>query len=260
MTPPSRHTRIGRPPASPYRRKNSSGNGKSDAAYTTEMIKLAGEAIRLRVDLQHRNTQIALVLTTGVMTALLAFWSDKGLDQLVASPLLLLVPGIVVIQTAFMLRFLNHEDNMVDYWLYLDEVIRPRVTAETGRDLVDLRSYLAAKRYRFRGVLSLTTLFGNDGFILLFTSLPFLAAGWAARLLATERAGIAWLFDFLLYTATVLVAMHFVLGLLIASRYPPRRGSTTSSRDPNPPPRFSGGQGFDSDRAGTRDACNRSEL
>lgn len=199
-----------------------------------EEYKSLATGIGARVDLQHRNANVALVLLSAFTGYLVTVWNSHGLKALLMSPAAVLIAVAPILAQIFVWRHLDHDANIVDAAEYVHRVVRG-VLAEITEDdrVLSFEEWLNKARMRRSAVLSPLILLGNEHIAILAFGAAYLGAGWAAQVKVPDVAGDAGsYFSVFLYVATVGTAISVVMAVVSALRFA-QLGRTLSE---SPPP------------------------
>jgi hypothetical protein len=185
-----------------------------------EQFKSTTSGIAARVDLQQKNSNVAIVLTTAITGYLLTFWSQKGLDALLTGQVVIVLSLMPFALTFFALRHLDHEANILDFAGYINGVIRPAVATLVGADVLVAEERLQTKRRERLARLWGVSVLGNDLTLMYAVTVPYLACGWLVRFGRADRGGDARpLFDATLYGETLFFLLSIVVAVKVLQRY-----------------------------------------
>jgi hypothetical protein len=185
----------------------------------------ASVAIRDRIDLQHRNMNVLVLLCVGVSGYLVQYATmhglDTGQDALTRTPLTTLVVLLAVVVNLFVWRHLDHDVNILDTASYVNDVLRPAIREVVEADPVlsweaFLHDRRLGRRRRFGPLLDL----GKDDVPQLVLATTFLTVGWTERLTVGQPGGQAHLmFDMLLAVASVLTPVSVWMAVAVGRAY-----------------------------------------
>lgn len=188
-----------------------------------EFKELCAE-VRTRIELQHRNMNVFLVLVTAITGYLVKFASDHGLDEtaesLVHSDLLALAALVIPVANVFLWRQLDHDVNIIDKTAYVNEVLRPDMIGAVGGDILGFETFLHERRstrtYRLGPFLAL----GKEDVPIFLVTGIYLVADWYLRLHVPGHAGPAQeLFDILLYVGSGLTVVSLWMAIAVGREY-----------------------------------------
>ncbi len=200
-----------------------------------------------RIELQHRNVSLAIIVLTAITGYLVNYWSNHSLDALVSSEIATLIAIGPLVASIFLWRHIDHDANIIDKADYIEAVVRPNVGTIAGDDnLLGFERFLRHRRVKRRpwAIGPMVILLGTEHAILLLYFGVYLACGWYVRVSVSDRAGEAEaLFDTLLYIGSGLLGVSaFMLvgiGLMYSTlgRATPEEGGDVSdpeaeSKDP----------------------------
>lgn len=177
-----------------------------------EMKSHAGD-IRNRVDLQHRNFNVFIVLTTALTGYLVNYWNDHGLQQgaesLLHSEIVLLVLLVPLFACVFVWRHADHDANIVDDAAYVETMIRPQLRDFAGDpSLLQWETFLRKRRVRRMRRVGPIAMFSTEPVIMGLIGGIYLASAWYLSATQTTYAGEAeQLFHILLYVDSVVFAL-----------------------------------------------------
>lgn len=189
-----------------------------------EEFKELGAEVRTRIELQHRNMNVFLVLVTAVTGYLVKFASDHGLDEtaesLIHSDLLALAALVIPVANVFLWRQLDHDVNIIDKTAYVNEVLRPDMIDAVGGSILGFETFLHERRstrtYRLGPFLAL----GKEDVPIFLVMGIYLIADWYLRLHVTGHAGPAHeLFDILLYVGSGLTIVSLWMAIAVGREY-----------------------------------------
>jgi hypothetical protein len=181
--------------------------------------------IRARVELQQRNFNVFIVLLTAATGYLVDYWNRHGLgggpDALTTNEIAVLVPIIPLVASMFTWRNSDHDANIVDKALYVDEVLRPRLAAATGDPRVlAWEKFLRHQRDHRLFTVGLLAVVGTEQLMMFVLGAAYLGAGWSLQLSADAYAGdAAGLYRVLMVAATVLIAASGATAVAASRRY-----------------------------------------
>lgn len=183
-----------------------------------EMRSHAGD-IRSRVDLQHRNFNVFIVLTTALTGYLVNYWNDHGLqdgpDALLNSEILLLILLVPLFACVFAWRHADHDANIIDDAAYVETAINPKLRRYAAdEELLRWEEFLRRRRTRRMRRVGPVAMFSTEPVIMALIATIYLFAAWYLRIDQSAHAGEAeqW-FDLLLYVDTfVFAASAYITG------------------------------------------------
>jgi len=189
-----------------------------------EEFKELGAEVRTRIELQHRNMNVFLVLVTAVTGYLVKYASDHGLDEtaesLIHSDLLVLAALVIPVANVFLWRQLDHDVNIIDKTAYVNGVLRPDMIDAVGGDILGFETFLHERRstrtYRLGPFLAL----GKEDVPIFLVTGIYLIADWYLRLHVPGHAGPAHeLFDILLYVGSGLTIVSLWMATAVGREY-----------------------------------------
>jgi hypothetical protein len=186
-----------------------------------EELKDLDAEIRLRIDLQHRNMNVLVVILTAVTGFLMKYVSENGLAALAVSELVVLIAMVPFIINVFLWRHLDHDVNIIDKASYIHGVLRPRVAAQLGgAEVLDFESHLHARRQtRSRRFGPFLNVGKEDLPMFLFLGI-YLLSGWYIRTQSGGHAGSAHaVFDAFLYLGTLLSLLSVLMAVGVGNEY-----------------------------------------
>lgn len=193
-------------------------------ALDTEFRELVAE-IRLRLDLQHRNMNVFVVLVTAISGYLIKFASDHGVtgapSSLVRNEIVLLVPLVTVIANVFLWRHLDHDLNIIDKAAYIHSRIRPALVGATDSDMpLAFERFLHDRRKKSTVPLSAVRVVGQESVPLFLLLAAYLAGGWYTQTSVQGHAGHAGTaFVWLLGVGSGASAVSLLLAIAIGHAY-----------------------------------------
>jgi hypothetical protein len=198
------------------------------ASQVTVMLdeyKEIGTETRTRIDLQHRNMNVLVVLVTAVTGYLVKYASEHGLGthgaSLAHSEIAILVALVPVVTNVFLWRHLDHDVNIIDKAAYVRTVLRPAlVESLEGRSVLDFESFLHFRRklrpQRWGPFLAL----GQEDVPMFLILVSYLGASWYLLLHVQHHAGSGHdVFDGLVYVGTLLTAISAVMAVGVGREY-----------------------------------------
>jgi hypothetical protein len=183
-----------------------------------ELRSHAGD-IRNRVDLQHRNFNVFIVLTTALTGYLVNYWNDHGLqhgsEALLHSEIVLLVLLVPLFACVFVWRHTDHDANIIDDAAYVEMNVVPKLRHYAGdQSLLRWEEFLRKRRVQRMRRVGPVAMFSTEPVIMGLIGALYLAAAWYLRTTLTSYAGEAeQVFDILLYVDSAV----FVLSAYIAA-------------------------------------------
>jgi hypothetical protein len=186
-----------------------------------EMRSHAGD-IRNRVDLQHKNFNVFIVLTTALTGYLINYWNDHGLQDgsaaLLHSEIILLVLLVPLFACVFAWRHADHDANIIDDAAYVETVVCPKLRSYAeDQELLRWEAFLRRRRIQRMRRVGPVAMFSTEPVIMALIAVIFLFAGWYLRLDQTAYAGEAErLFDVLLYVDTLIFAISIYISAATA--------------------------------------------
>jgi hypothetical protein len=184
------------------------------------MEEMRGHAddIRNRVDLQHKNFNVFIVLTTALTGYLVNYWNDHGLRDgpaaLFHSEIVLLLLLVPLFACVFAWRHADHDANIIDDAAYIETVICPKLRAYAGdEELLRWETFLRRRRVERMKRVGPVAMISTEPMIIGLIAALFLVAGWYLRFDQSAYAGEAEsLFDVILYvdTAAFVASVYIV--------------------------------------------------
>jgi hypothetical protein len=177
-----------------------------------EMRSHAGD-IRNRVDLQHKNFNVFIVLTTALTGYLVNYWNDHGLQDgsaaLFHSEIVLLILLVPLFACVFAWRHADHDANIIDDAAYVETAVCPRLRAYAeDQELLQWESFLRRRRVQRMRRVGPVAMLSTEPVIMALIAVIYLFAGWYLRIDQSTYAGEAeGLFNVLLYVDTVAFAI-----------------------------------------------------
>jgi hypothetical protein len=198
--------------------------GSDERAVEILMEEMRGHAgdIRNRVELQHKNFNVFIVLTTALTGYLVNYWNDHGLqrggDALLHSEIVLLILLIPLFACVFAWRHADHDANIIDDAAYVEMTINPKLRRYAAdQELLRWEEFLRQRRVRRMRRVGPVSMFATEPVIMALIAALYLFAGWYLRIDHTAHAGEAehW-FNVLLYVDTFLFAISVYVGAATA--------------------------------------------
>jgi hypothetical protein len=190
----------------------SDGEERAVAVLMEEMRSHAGD-IRNRVDMQHKNFNVFIVLTTALTGYLVNYWNDHGLqdgsEALFHSEIVLLLLLVPLFACVFAWRHADHDANIIDDAAYVESAICPKLRSYAGdQGLLRWEAFLRRRRVQRMKRVGPVAMLSTEPVIMGLIAVIFLFAGWYLRIDQAAYAGEAeQLFDIVLYVDTVAVAL-----------------------------------------------------
>lgn len=200
------------------------GQGALRVSVMLEEFKELTAEMRTRIDLQHRNMNVFLVLATAVTGYLVKFASDHGLDKagesLVRSDLLVLAALVILVANVFIWRQLDHDVNIIDKAAYVNEVLRPNMIDAVGKELLGFETFLHERRSTRLHRLGPFLVLGKEDVPIFLVTGIYLIADWYLRFHVSGHAGPAHeLFDILLYVGSGLTVVSLWMAITVGREY-----------------------------------------
>lgn len=179
---------------------------------------------RLRIDLQHRNMNVLLVLVTAASGYLASYASQHGVEGpkgLLHNDIAVVVVLVPIVINAFIWRHLDHDINIIDKADYVFFHLRPLVLEGTdSRTVLNFERFIHARRQRrFRRALPTINLGKEDLPMFIFLAI-YVAGAWYTRLVVRGYAGGGeTLFAILLYIASGLTIISLAMAVSVAREY-----------------------------------------
>ncbi len=205
-------------------------------AVMLEEFKELGAEVRTRIELQHRNMNVFLVLVTAVTGYLVKFVSEHGLsesaDSLIHSDLLALAALVIPVANVFLWRQLDHDVNIIDKTAYVNEVLRPEMIESVGGTILNFETFLHHRRSTRTSRLGPFLALGKEDVPIFLVTGIYLIADWYLRLRVPGHAGPASaLFDALLYLGSLLTLVSLWMAVAVGREY----ATLGKARDEEPP-------------------------
>jgi hypothetical protein len=184
-----------------------------------EELKTHAGDIRNRVDLQHRNFNVFIVLTTALTGYLVNYWNDHGLQEgvqaLLHSEIVLLILLVPLFACVFAWRHADHDANIIDDAAYVETVVRPKLRHYAGdQSLLQWEAFLRRRRVERMKRVGPVAMFSTESVIMGLIGALYLGGAWYLHASQDAYAGEAQkLFDILLYIDSVV----FVLSVYITA-------------------------------------------
>lgn len=200
------------------------GQGALRMSVMLEEFKELAAEVRTRIELQHRNMNVFIVLATAVTGYLVKFASDHGLDEtaesLVYSDLLVLAALVIPVANVFIWRQLDHDVNIIDKTAYVNEVLRPDMNDTVGGEILGFETFLHERRrtrmFRLGPFLAL----GKEDVPIFLVTGIYLLVDWYLRFKVPDHAGPAHeLFDILLYVGSGLTIVSLWMAIVVGREY-----------------------------------------
>jgi hypothetical protein len=200
------------------------GGGEREARLQVwiEVFRSHVAGVNARVDLQHRNANVALVLLSAFAGYLATAWSAHNLHALLVSPGVLVVPAAAILAQIFVWRHLDHDANIIDMAEYNDQVVRGALAELSGEDpgILSFEAWLNAARRRRPRLVTPLILLGNEHIAILGFGMAYVSAGWAIRVGVRGVAGDgSAYFTGFLCVASASAAMSLLMSMGMAWRY-----------------------------------------
>jgi hypothetical protein len=187
-----------------------------------EEMRSHGGDIRNRVDLQHKNFNVFIVLTTALTGYLVNYWNDHGLQDgpaaLLHSEIVLLILLVPLFACVFAWRHADHDANIIDDAAYVEMAISPKLRRYAAdEELLRWEEFLRERRVKRMRRVGPVAMFATEPVIMALIATLYLFAGWYLRIDHAAHAGEAeqW-FDVLLYVDTVVFAISVYVGAATA--------------------------------------------
>jgi len=190
-----------------------------------EEYKELGAEIRARIDLQHRNMNVLVVLVTAVTGYLVKYASDHGLggtaSSLAHSELVVLISLTTLVINVFLWRHLDHDVNVIDKAAYVNTVLRPALLQHAGPGpLLGFERFLHERRAARPRRWGPFLVFGKEDVPMFVLLIMYLLAGWYLRLHVPQHAGEARaVFDALLYVGSALTVISLAMAIAVGREY-----------------------------------------
>lgn len=202
-----------------------SDNTASRVSVMLDEYKEVGTETRTRIDLQHRNMNVLVVLVTAVTGYLVKYASEHGGAghgaSLAHSEIAILVALVPVVTNVFLWRHLDHDVNIIDKAAYVRTVLRPTlVKSLDGHSVLDFESFLHFRRglrpQRWGPFLAL----GQEDIPMFLILVAYLGASWYLLLQVQHHAGSGHdVFDGLVYAGTLLTVISAVMAIGVGREY-----------------------------------------
>jgi hypothetical protein len=187
----------------------------SDHAVEILMEELKSHAgdIRNRVDLQHRNFNVFIVLTTALTGYLVNYWNEHGLklgaDALLHSEIILLVLLVPLFACVFVWRHVDHEANIIDDAAYVESAVAPKLRSCAGdEELLQWERFLRQRRVQRMRRVGPVAMFSTEPVIMGLIGGLYLFAAWYLHTSQGKYAGEAeGAFEILLYVDSFVYAL-----------------------------------------------------
>jgi uncharacterized membrane protein len=142
--------------------------------------------IRVRIDLQHRNMNVLVVLVTTATGFLIIYYSANARGNaapLASSAVSLLFPVVCIFINVFIWRHANHDSNVIDKSMYISTVLRPRLIAATSnKEVLGLEAFLKTRRYSRARRWDLVVQLGQDSVPMFVLLALYLATSWVFQI------------------------------------------------------------------------------
>jgi len=209
-------------------------NGDRAVEVLLEEMKSHAGDIRNRVDLQHRNFNVFVVLTTALTGYLVNYWNQHGLkrgaEALLHSQIVLLLLMVPMFACVFAWRHADHEANIIDDAAYVESVIAPKLRRRAGdEELLRWEPFLRRRRVRRMKRVGPVAMFSTEPVIMGFIGAVYLGAAWYLHLKEGTYAGEAQhFFDILLYVDSFVFALSvWIAGATAFGGYGALGGATS---------------------------------
>ncbi len=190
-----------------------------------EEYKTLRAEILARLDLQHKNMNVLVVLISAITGFLVKYAGEHGLSgdgaTLVNDQIVTLVPLAALSINVFLWRHTDHDVGIIDAACYLEQRLRPAIADRLGPgQYLGYETFLSERRKgRSRHVSRLVSL-GNENVTMFVLLAIFLAAGWCVHLASPHSAGNAHgVFTALLYLVSTLTAFSLAISLIVGRNY-----------------------------------------
>jgi len=174
-----------------------------------------------RVDLQHKNVNLSLILLSAFSGYLFDYWNSHTFDEVKRGEIASLIVLAPLLALFFVWRHLDHDSNIIEKAEYIQRIVRPQLVGITGdSDVLGFEGYL--RRSRLRRIYHMGPLWvlGNEHLIPLSYISAYFAFAWYLRLGVDGRAGEAkHLFDYALYLGSGLLIVSMLMSVTITVRY-----------------------------------------
>jgi hypothetical protein len=190
-----------------------------------EEYKTLRTEILARLDLQHKNMNVLVVLISAITGFLLKYAGEHGLSgdgaTLVNNQVITLVPLAALSINVFLWRHTDHDVGIIDAASYLEQRLRPALLDKLGPgQYLGYEAFLSKRRERRSRRMSRLVSLGNENVTMFVLLAIFLAGGWCIRLTSPDGAGSAHdVFTVLLYLATTLTAFSLAISLAVGRYY-----------------------------------------
>jgi len=200
-----------------------------------EEYKALTADIGRRVDLQHKNLNLFLVLLSAFAGFIFNYWNDHSFDQLQTGEIAVLFAIAPLLGLFLVWRHLDHDSNIIDKARYLDGHVRPNLVELSGDDgVLMFDRFLVASRPQRTKTQGPLWILGNEHILPIAYVAIYLAFAWHLRLEVPNRAGEAdVVFDFVLYGASIIFLGAIIVSGLIVYQYS-QIGKESSPLSPEP--------------------------
>lgn len=190
-----------------------------------EEYKALRAEILARLDLQHKNMNVLVVLVSAITGFLVKYAGEHGVSghgaTLVNNQIVTLVPLAALSINVFLWRHADHDVGIIDAACYLEQRLRPAIVDGLGPgQYLGYEAFLSEhRRGRSRDANRLVSL-GNENVTMFLLLAFFLAAGWCVHLTSTGSAGNAHgVFNVLLYLASALTVFSLAISFIVGANY-----------------------------------------
>lgn len=190
-----------------------------------EEYKTLRTEILARLDLQHKNMNVLVLLVSAITGFLVKYAADNGVsgagETLVNNQIVTLVPLAALAINVFLWRHADHDVGIIDAASYLEQRLRPAIVGQLGPgQYLGFEEFLAKRRLaRSRRPSRLVSL-GNENVTMFLLLAVFIAAGWCVYLSGPESAGNAHgVFSVLLFLASTLSVFSLVIAFVVGAGY-----------------------------------------
>jgi hypothetical protein len=219
-----------------------------------EELKAHAGDIRNRVDLQHRNFNVFIVLTTALTGYLVNYWNDHGLqgsaDALLHSEIVLLILFVPLFACVFAWRHADHDANIIDDAAYVETVVKPKLQHYAGDpSLLQWEAFLRRRRVERMRRVGPVAMFSTEPVIMGLIGALYLGAAWYLSGSQGSYAGEAQqLFDILLYIDSVIFALSVYISAATAFGGYAKLGESQVAKEQSNQPSISGEKESKDDR------------
>jgi hypothetical protein len=186
-----------------------------------EEYKVLSSDIQARVDLQHRNFNLFLVVASGFIGYAVDYSSKNGVASFQASQVALVLVIVPLVAQLFLWRHYDHDANIIDKALYIDTILRPRLAILSREEgALGFESFLRQERLRRPFRMGPVVILGSEVLGIATYCLLILAGAWYVRVDFRGRAGaLGEVYDILLYLDSAMVALTVVTTIFASRRY-----------------------------------------